>query len=51
MKDGDGVGGLAFRPTLTVVTHDQGRLEKKDCFGGIYCCLRGLIGPPVVPDC
>ena len=56
VRDGDGmgwVGGLTldFRPTLPVVTHDQGRLGKVDRFGGMYCCLGGLMGPPVVPEC
>ena len=41
------MGGLTldFRPTLPVVTHDQGRLGKMDCFGGMYCCFRGQMGP------
>ena len=42
------VGGLTldFRLTLPVVTHDRGRLGKMDHFGGMYCCLGGLMGPP-----
>ena len=57
VRDGDGVGGwmdgltLDFRPKLPVVTHNQGRLRKMDHFGGMYCCLGGLMGPPVVPEC
>ena len=53
MRDGDGVGGLTldFRPLLPVVTHNQGCLGKTDCFGDRYCCLGGLMGPPVVPEC
>ena len=50
VKDGDGVGGchltLDLRLTLPVVTHDRGRLGKIDHFGGMYCCLGGLMGPP-----
>ena len=50
---GGWVGGLTFnfRPTLPIVTHDQGNLGKMDCFRGMYCCLGGLMGPPVVPEC
>ena len=46
------VGGLTldFRQTLPVVTNDQERSGKMDCFGGMYCYLGGLIGPPVVPE-
>ena len=53
VRDGDGVGGLTldFRLMLLVVTHDRGLLGKIDHFGGMYCCLGGLMGPPVVPDC
>ena len=53
MSDGDGVGGLTldFRPTLPVVTHNLGNLGKMDRFEGMYCCLEGLMGPPVVPEC
>ena len=55
VRDGDGlgwVGGLTLdsRLTLPVVTHDQGRSGKMDHFGGMYCCLGGLMGPPVVPE-
>ena len=42
---------LDFRPTLSVVTHDQGHSGKIDCFGGINCFFGGLMGPPVVPEC
>ena len=42
---------LDFRLKLLVVTHDQGHSGKMDRFGGMYCCLGGLMGPPVVPDC
>ena len=42
---------LDFRLTLSVVTHDQGHSGKMDHFGGMYCCLGGLMGPPVVPEC
>ena len=47
------MGGLTldFRPMLPVVIHDQRRSGKMDCFGGMCCCLRGLMGGPVVPDC
>ena len=43
------VGGLTldFWPTLPVVTHDRGRSGKMDHFGGMYCCLGGLMGPPL----
>ena len=57
MRDGDGVGGwvegltLDLRPTLPVVTHDRGRLGKIDHFGGMYCCLWGLMGPSILPEC
>ena len=50
------MGGLTldFRPMLPVVTHDRGLLlrvlGKMDRFGGMYCCLRGLMGPHVVPE-
>ena len=46
------MGGLTldFRPTLLVVTHDQGRLGKIDHFGGMFCCFGGLMGPADVPD-
>ena len=46
------VGGLTldFRLTLPVITHNQGRLGNMDYFGGMYCCLGGLMGPPVVPN-
>ena len=42
------MGGLTldFRPMLPVVIHDQRRSGKMDCFEGMYCCLRGLMGPP-----
>ena len=42
------VGGftLDFRLTLPVVTHNRGRFGKMDRFGGMYCCLGGLMGPP-----
>ena len=35
------VGGLTldFRLMLPVVTYDQGRSGKMDCFGGMYYCL------------
>ena len=42
---------LDFRLKLLVVTHDQGHSGKMDHFGGMYCCLGGLMGPPVVPEC
>ena len=42
---------LDFRLKLLVVTHDQGHSGKMDRFGGMYCCLGGLMGPPMVPDC
>ena len=29
----------------------EGAWGKMDCFGGMCCCLRGLMGAPVVPDC
>ena len=45
-----GVLTLGFRPTLPV-THDQWRSGKMDHFGGMYCCLGVLMGPPVVPEC
>ena len=47
------MGGLTldFRLTLPVVTHDQGHLGKINCFVGMYCCLGGLMGPPMVLDC
>ena len=50
---GEWVGGLTldFRQTLPVVPNDRERSGKMDCFGGIYCCLGGLMGPPVVPEC
>ena len=57
VRDGDGVGGwvggltLDFRPMLPVVIHDQRRSGKMDCFGGMCCYLRSLMGGPVVPDC
>ena len=41
---------LDFRLKLLVVTHDQGHSGKMDRFGGMYRCLVGLMGPPVVPD-
>ena len=37
---------LDFRLKLLVVTHDQGHSGKMDRFGGMYCCLGGLMGPP-----
>ena len=37
---------LDFRLKLLVVTHDQGHSGKMDHFGGMYCCLGGLMGPP-----
>ena len=39
------MGGLTldFRPTLPVVTHNQGHLRKMDRFGGMYPCLGGLM--------
>ena len=37
---------LDFRPTLSVVTHDQGHSGKMDRFGGMFCCLGVLMGPP-----
>ena len=42
------VGGLTldFRPTLPVVTHNLGCSGKRDCFGGMYCSLGSLMGPP-----
>ena len=42
------MGGLTldFRQTLPVVPNDRERSGKMDCFGGIYCCLGGLMGPP-----
>ena len=42
------MGGLTldFRPMLPVVIHDQRRSGKMDCFGGMCCCLRGLMGDP-----
>ena len=42
------VGGLTldFRLMLPVVTYDQGRSGKMDCFGGMCCCLGGLMGAP-----
>ena len=48
MRDGDGVGGLIldFRPMLPVVTHNRGCSGKMDRFGGMCCCLGGLMGPP-----
>ena len=47
------MGGLTldFRLTLPVVTHNRGRSGKMDCFGGMYYCLGGLMGPTVVPEC
>ena len=53
VRDGDGVGGLTldFRPMLPVVIHDQRRSGKMDCFWGMCCCLWGLMGPFMVPDC
>ena len=41
------MGGLTFdfRQTHPVVTH-QGPLGYMDLFGGMYCCLGGLMGPP-----
>ena len=47
----DGMGSvvgltLDFRLMLPVVTYDQGRSGKMDCFGGMCCCLGGLMGPP-----
>ena len=52
----DGMGGekkgltFNFRLTLPVVTHAQRCLGKMDCFRGMYCCLGGLIGPPMFPN-
>ena len=51
VRGGDGmglVGGLTldFRLTLSVVTYNQGRSGKMDRFGGMCCCLGGLMGPP-----
>ena len=37
---------LDFRLKLLVVTHDQGHSGKMDRFGGMYCCLGDLMGPP-----
>ena len=31
---------------LPVVTHNRGCSGKMDHFGGMYCCLGGLMGPP-----
>ena len=47
------VGGLTldFRQMLPVVTNDRGRSGKMDRFGGMYCCLGVLMGPPVVSEC
>ena len=47
------MGGLTFnfRPTLPVVTHDQGPLGYMDLFEGMYCSLGGLMGPLVLPEC
>ena len=47
------MGGLTLdlRPALPVVAHDRRRLGKMDRFGGMYCCLGGLMGPPGVPEC
>ena len=42
---------LDFRLKLLDVTHDQGHSGKMDRFGGMYCCLGGLVGPSVVPEC
>ena len=42
---------LDFRLTLPVVTHNRGCSGKTDCFGGMHCCLGGLMGPPMVPEC
>ena len=42
---------LDFGPMLPVVIHDQRRSGKMDCFGGMCCCLGGLMGPFMVPDC
>ena len=41
---------LDFRSMLPVVTHNRGCSGKMDHFGGM-CCLGGLIGPFMVPDC
>ena len=50
---GGWAGGLIldFRLTLPVFIHDRGCSGKMDCFGGMYCCLGGLMGPPIVPGC
>ena len=51
LRDEDGVGGsVDFRPRLPVVTHDRRPLGYMDLFGGMYCCLGGLMGAPVVPE-
>ena len=48
----DGTGGEKngltsdIRPTLPVVTHDRRCSGKMDHFGGMYCCLGGLMGAP-----
>ena len=49
---GGWVGGLIldFRLMLPVVTHNRGCSGKMDHFGGMCCCLGGLMGPPVVPE-
>ena len=42
------MGGLTldFRSTLPVVTHNRGQSGKMDHFGGMCCCLGGLMSPP-----
>ena len=47
------MGGLIldFRLMLPVVTHNIGCSGKMDHFGGMCCCLGGLMGPLMVPDC
>ena len=39
-----------FWPTLPVVTHTQRCLGKMDRFGGMYCCLGGLMGLHMFPN-
>ena len=42
---------LDFRSMLPVDTHNRGCSGKMDHFGGMCCCLGGLMGPFMVPDC
>ena len=39
-----------FWPRLFDITHDESHCGKRVGFRGIYCCLGGPIGAPMVPD-